>query len=87
MLGISSNLSWGSQIDRITGNANKTIGFVKRNIKTKMPGVREVAYNILVWPQLEYAAAIWDPHHKDKANQIEKIQQQAARWTTLKQES
>ena len=41
---ISSNLSWGSHIDRITGTANKTLGYVKRNIKTKMSGVREAAY-------------------------------------------
>ena len=69
---ISSNLSWGSHIDRITGTAHKTLGFVKRNIKTKMSGVREAAYNTLVRPQLEYAAATWDPHHKDKTSQIEK---------------
>ena len=79
---VSSNLSWGSHIDRITGTAHKTLGFVKRNIKTKMSGVREAAYTTLVRPQLEYAAAIWDPHHKDKINQIEKVQRRAARWTS-----
>ena len=50
---ISSNLSWGSHIDRITGTANKTLGFIKRNIRTKMSGVREAAYTTLVRPQLE----------------------------------
>ena len=40
---ISSNLSWGSHIDRITGTANRTLGFVRRNIRTKMSGVRETA--------------------------------------------
>ena len=79
---VSSNLSWGSHIDRITGTAHKTLGFVKRNIKTKMSGVREAAYTTLVRPQLEYAAAIWDPHHKDKIDQIEKVQRRAARWTS-----
>ena len=78
----SSNLSWGSHIDRITGTAHKTLGFVKRNIRTKMSGVREAAYTTLVRPQLEYAAAIWDPHHKDKIDQIEKVQRRAARWTS-----
>ena len=29
----SSNLSWGSHIDRITDTAHETLGFVKRNIK------------------------------------------------------
>ena len=81
---VSSNLSWGSHIDRITGTAHKTHGFVKRNIQTKMSGVREAVYNTLVRPQREYAAAIWDPHHKDKTSQIVKVQQRVARWTTCK---
>ena len=55
---------------------------MKRNIKTKMSGVREAAYTTLVRPQLEYAAAIWDPNHKDKIDQIEKVQRRAARWTS-----
>ena len=52
---ISSVLSWNSHIDRITENANRTLGFIRRNIRTKLPKVRETAYNILVRPQLEYA--------------------------------
>ena len=78
---VSTGLTWNSHIDRITGNANKTLGFLKRNIKTKMPRIREAAYNTLVRPQLEYASAVWDPHTKDKVNQIEMMQRKAARWT------
>ncbi|MCG8078312.1 MAG: reverse transcriptase family protein, partial [Candidatus Thiodiazotropha taylori] len=78
---ISSNLSWGSHIDRIVNSANKTLGFVRRNVQTKIPGVREAAYNTLVRPQLEYAAAVWDPHHDNRIKQIEKVQRRAARWT------
>ena len=77
---ISSGLSWN--IDRITGNANSTLCFLKRNIKTKLPKVRETAYNTLVRPKLEYASPIWDPHTKDKISQIEKVQRRAAQWTT-----
>ena len=77
----TSNLSWGSHLDRITNSANKTLGFIKRNVRTKMSGVREAAFNTLVWLQLEYAAAIWDPHTK-VTEQIEKVQRRAARWTT-----
>ena len=86
---ISSGLTWNSHIDRITGNANQTLGCIRRNIKTKQKKktkkkqkVRETAYNTLVRPQLEYSAPIWDPSSKDKRHQLEKIQRRAARWTT-----
>ena len=69
---ISGGLSWNSHIDRITGNADRTLGYFKRNIKTKNPKVRETAYNTLVCPQLEYAAPIWDPYSKEKTHQLEK---------------
>ena len=76
--------------DRITGTAKKPLGFVKRNIKTKMPGVRETVYTTLVRPQLEYGTATWDPHHKEKTNLIEKIKWrteliEALGWHTLEQ--
>ena len=79
---ISNVLSWNSHIDRITGNMNHTLGFIRRNIRTKMLKVRETAYYTLVRPELEYASPIWDPFSKNKILQIEKIQRRAARWTT-----
>ena len=60
---------------------NSTLGFLKRNIKPKQPKVREMAYNTLVCPQLEYASPIWDPDTKGKILQIEKVQRRAACWT------
>ena len=78
----SSVLSWNSHIDRVTRNANHTLGFIRRNIRTKLPKVRETVYNTLVRPQLEYDSHIWDPFSKNKILQIEKIQRRAARWTT-----
>ena len=78
---ISSDLTWNSHVDRITGNANRTLGFIRRNIKTKMPRVRETAYNTLVRPQLEYASAVWDPNTDKLIRQIDQVQRRAARWT------
>ena len=78
---ISGSLTWSSHIDRIASTANRTLGFIRRNIKTKMPKVRETAYNTLVRPQLEYASAVWDPHNKGRISHIEQVQRRAARWT------
>ena len=78
---IFGSLSWNPHVDRIIGNANRTLGFVRRNIKTKMSKVRETAYNTLVRPQLVYASAVWDPHTKVRTSQIEQVQRRAAGWT------
>ena len=78
---ISSGLTWNSHIDLVTANANRTLGFIRCNIKTKVPKVREAAYNSLVRPQLEYASAVWDPHMKVRISQIEQVQRRAGFWT------
>ena len=78
---ISSNLSWNTQVNRITANAKRSLRFIKRNIKTKSPQIREMAYQSLVRPQLEYASAVWDPHTKDKTHKVETVQRHAAGWT------
>ena len=83
---ISSGLSWRSNIDRVTGSATKTLNFVRRNVKTKHPGVREMAYSTLVRQQLECAAAVWDPHTKGKTKKAEKVQHRAVRWVSCNYE-
>ena len=79
---IFGSLSWDPHFDHTTGNANRTLGFVRQNIKTKMSKVGKSAYNTLpVRPQLETASAVWDPHTKVRTSQIELGQRRAARWT------
>ena len=77
---ISSNLRWNTHVDRITANANRSLGFMKKEI-SKSPQIREMAYESLVCPQLKYASAVWDPHTKDMTQKVETVQRRAARWT------
>ena len=60
--------------------ANKSLGFLRRNLKAKNTQLRERAYKAIVHPQLEYAAPVWDPHHQDDILKIEMVQRRAARW-------
>ena len=71
---ISKDLSWYTHISNITTSANRTLGFVKRNVLTKNKGIKTMAYNSLVSPQLEYASAIWSPYTKENKSKIEKVQ-------------
>ena len=63
---ISSDLNFSHHINRITANASKSLGFLKRNIKTKHSGIRKAAYKTVVKPQLEYASPIWSPYTKKR---------------------
>ena len=78
---ISSNIKWNTHVDRIAANASQSLGFIKRNVKTNSPKIREMAYQSLVRPQLEYASAVWDPHTDELTDKVEMVQRRAARWT------
>ena len=77
---IANDLSWKPHISRITNNANKSLGFLRRNLKAKNPELRELTYKAIVRPQLEYAAPVWDPYIQEDIQRIEMVQRRAARW-------
>ena len=77
---IYSDLSFSHHIDRITTNAQKNLGFLKRNIKTTHSGIREAAYKTIVRPQLEYASTTWSPHIKKDIHKVEIVQRKSIRW-------
>ena len=79
---ITNNLSWNTHIENISKKANRTLGFIKRNIKTKHQGIRATAYNTLVRPQLEYASCVWSPHTQSNVHTLERVQRRAARWVS-----
>jgi len=77
---ISSDLRWHNHITCITTKASRTLNFIRRNIYNCPPEAKSLAYTALVRPQLEYAAAAWDPYLVGDIQQIEKIQRRAARF-------
>ena len=52
-LEISNNLSFNSHIQNVTTSASRSLGFLKRNIRSKNPELREMAYKTLVHPLVE----------------------------------
>ena len=60
-LSISKDLNWNAHISSITAKANRTLGFVKRNVKTRNEETKELAYKTMVRPQVEYASSVWTP--------------------------
>ena len=61
---ISKDLGWQSQIYKVSSKANRTLGFIKRNIITSVSSIKEKAYKDIVRQTLDYAATVWDPHQQ-----------------------
>ena len=76
----SSDLSWNSHINNISAKANRTIGFLRRNMHSYPKEVKASAYRTLVRPSIEYASSVWDLYTRNNIQQLEAIQRRAARF-------
>ena len=77
---ISRDLSWHSHVAKVSAKGNKSLGFIRRNIRTSSKATKTLAYQTLVRPSLEYASCVWAPHLKHLREAIEKIQRRAVRY-------
>lgn len=77
---ISHNLSWKVHIDYVSNNANRMLGYIRRNFNLSSSSVKLLLYKSLVRSKLEYAASIWDPYQETLIYQLESIQNCAAHF-------
>ena len=81
-MGKKINLSWDKHINTICAKANKTLGFLRRNLKISATQLKATAYKAIVRPILEYACSVWDPYTTANEAKLESIQKRAARFVT-----
>ncbi|KAL8579531.1 hypothetical protein ACOMHN_025484 [Nucella lapillus] len=77
---IQSDGKWDQHITSIANKANRTLGFLRRNLKIGSRRIKQMAYKVLVRPVLEYSACVWDPHDQNDCESLEKVQRRAARF-------
>ena len=79
---ITNDLKWNTHVSNISTKANRTIGFLRRNLSACPQDVKESAYKGLVRPVLEYGSSVWDPSSILLQEEFEKVQKRAARFQT-----
>ena len=77
---LTKDLTWNEHINTICSKANKTLGFLRRNLKIGSQRIKETAYKTYVRPLMEYAVTVWDPHTQKSVDRLEAIQRRAARF-------
>ena len=53
---ITNDLKWNTRISHVCTKANRTLGFLRRNVYSCPPDVNEAAYKGLVRPVVEYGS-------------------------------
>ena len=79
---ISKDLKWNTHVSNVCTKANRNLGFLRRNLSACPKDVKEMAYKGLVRPVLEYASPVWDSHGIVVQEELEYVQNRAARFVT-----
>ena len=79
---ITNDLKWNTHISNICTKANRTFGFLRRTLFSCPQNVKEAAYKDMVRPILEYGSSVWDSHPDKIQEELEKVQNCAARFVT-----
>ena len=79
---ITCDLRWNTHIKISRTKAKRTLSFLRRTLFSYPQDVKEAAYKGMVRPILEYGSSVWD-HYTDKPqDELEKVQNRAARFMT-----
>ena len=70
----------GTHIQYITHKAAQVNGFLYRNLRQCPSNIKSTCYKSMVWPILEYASAVWDPHTNLNITKLESVQSCATRF-------
>ena len=79
---ITNDLKWNTYISNICTKANRTLGFLRRTLFSCPQNMKEAAYKGMVRQILEYGSSVWDPHTGKLQEELEKVQNLAARFVT-----
>ena len=77
---ITSDLRWNTHVSNVCTKANRTLGFLRRNLYSCPQEVKEAAYKGLLRPVLDYGISIWDPKGVVLQEELESVQKRAARF-------
>ena len=77
---LTHDLRWHQHVMDVTAKANRTLSFLRRNLRINSEQFKCMAYTTLVRPLLEYSCTVWDPYTKEDIRLLEGVQRRAARY-------
>ena len=79
---ITFDLRWNTHISNVCTKGNRTLGFLSWTLFFCPQDIKEAAYKGMMRPILEYGSSNWDPNNDKLQEELEKVQNRAARFVT-----
>ena len=67
-------MGYTQYINNILAKANKSLDFLRRNIRKFSEEMKKRVYQAIVRPNVEYASSAWDPYQENHIKKIEMVQ-------------
>ena len=74
---ITSDLRWNTHVSNVCTKANRTLGFLRRNLHSYPQEVKKADYKGLVRPVLDYGSSVWDPPPPPRCSSPGRIRKRA----------
>ena len=75
-------MRWKTHVNNVCTKANRSLGFLRKNLYSCPQEVKEAAYKGWVRPVLDYGSSVWDPPGVVLQEELENVQKRAARFVT-----
>ena len=79
---MDTTFKFSEQCNVAVNNANRTLGLLKRTIKSRRKEIIVQLYKALVRPKLEYCIQAWRPFLKKDIDNLERVQRRATKMIT-----
>lgn len=77
---ITTDLTWSVHTTYVINNANRMLGYVRRNFSQAPSTLKLTLYKTLIRSKLEYAASVWDPNQENLIHSLEMVQNNSVRF-------
>ena len=77
---LQHSAKFDQNINTVVAKVNRTLGFLRRNLRIRETNIKAQAYKSLVCPILKYSCTVWDPAAQKDINRLDALQCRAARF-------